>query len=221
MEISVSIKKSLSRLAYFSLALLVILTAGLVTVLVTAESAQAQSALSGKGFVQSFYTWYIPEMTKNVPVPSNERILKVRASSFSPELLAMLKEDLVESAKVPGEIVGLDFDPYTNGQETPTRYLAGKVIPKGKSYWVEVFDLSDGKKSKVPAVIPEIKFVKGQWIFTNFHYAKTHIPENENLISILKALKASRLKYDQEQRAKSQKSKSSKTNPSKTQSSTK
>jgi hypothetical protein len=35
----------------------------------------------------------------------------------------MLKEDLAESAKVPDEIVGLDFDPYINGQETPTRYL--------------------------------------------------------------------------------------------------
>jgi hypothetical protein len=169
-----------------------------VLTLTAIPSAQAQSALSAKGFVQSFYTWYIPQMTKNVPVPSDQRILKERASSFSPTLLAMLKEDLAASAKVPDEIVGLDFDPYINGQDTPTRYLAGKVIPKDKCYWVEVFDVSSGKKGKSPAVTPEVKFVKGKWIFTNFHYGKTNIPENENLISILKALKASRLQYDKE-----------------------
>lgn len=192
MEITVSTRKKIGTTG-LTMSLVVIVFA-----LVAIPSAQAQSALSAKGFVQSFYTWYIPQMTKNVPVPSDQRILKERASSFSPTLLAMLKEDLAASAKVTDEIVGLDFDPYINGQDTPKRYLAGKVIPKDKCYWVEVFDLSSGKKGKDPAVIPEVKFVKGQWIFTNFHYPKTHIPENENLISILKALKASRLQYDKE-----------------------
>jgi len=191
-RMTVSIRKSISSIA---------LTMSLITAvlaLVAIPSAQAQSALSAKGFVQSFYTWYIPQMTKNVPVPSDQRILKERASSFSPTLLAMLKEDMAASAKVTDEIVGLDFDPFINGQDTPTRYLAGKVIPKDKCYWVEVFDVSSGKKGNRPAVTPEVKFVKGQWIFTNFHYGKTNIPENENLISILKALKASRLQYDKE-----------------------
>jgi hypothetical protein len=192
MEITVSTRKKIGTTG-LTMSLVVIVFA-----LVAIPSAQAQSALSAKGFVQSFYTWYIPQMTKNVPVPSDQRILKERASSFSPTLLAMLKEDLAASAKVTDEIVGLDFDPYINGQDTPTRYLAGKVIPKDKCYWVEVFDVSSGKKGKDPAVIPEVKFVKGQWIFTNFHYPKTHIPENENLIRILKALKASRLQYDKE-----------------------
>lgn len=192
MEITVSTRKKIGTTG-LTMSLIAIVLA-----LVAIPSAQAQSALSAKGFVQSFYTWYIPQMTKNVPVPSDQRILKERASSFSPTLLAMLKEDLAASAKVTDEIVGLDFDPYINGQDTPTRYLAGKVIPKDKCYWVEVFDLSSGKKGKDPAVIPEVKFVKGQWIFTNFHYPKTHIPENENLIRILKALKASRLQYDKE-----------------------
>ena len=53
------------------------LTAAFMTTLPLA--VQAQSAKSAKDFVQSFYTWYIPQMTKNVPVPSNERILKERA----------------------------------------------------------------------------------------------------------------------------------------------
>ena len=192
MEITVSTRKKIGTTG-LTMSLIAIMLA-----LVAIPSAQAQSALSAKGFVQSFYTWYIPQMTKNVPVPSDQRILKERASSFSPTLLAMLKEDMAASAKVTDEIVGLDFDPYINGQDTPKRYLAGKVIPKDKCYWVEVFDLSSGKKGKDPAVIPEVKFVKGQWIFTNFHYPKTHIPENENLISILKALKANRLQYNKE-----------------------
>lgn len=201
-----SIKKSNGRMVYAPKSIMTQIIQAMVllaALLTTIPNVKAQSAPSAKGFVQSFYTWYIPQMTKNVPVPCSERILKERASSFSPALLAMLKEDLAESAKVPDEIVGLDFDPYINGQETPKRYLAGKTIAKGKSYLVEVFDLSDGKKSKVPAVVPEVKFVKGQWVFTNFHYAKTQIPENENLISILKALKTSRLKYAKEHKAQS------------------
>ncbi|CAN5465259.1 hypothetical protein BH11CYA1_BH11CYA1_01100 [soil metagenome] len=175
----------------------VILTA-LITLLPPA--AQGQSANSCKTFVQSFYTWYIPQLTKNVPIPSNERILKERAFLFSPTLLAMLKEDLVESAKVPDEIVGLDFDPYINGQETPKRYLADKVTAKGKNYLVEVFDISEGKRSKAPAVTPELAFSNGKWIFTNFHYGKSNIPGNENLISILKIQKAERLKFAKEKK---------------------
>lgn len=180
-----------------------ILAATLLSIFLLAPSAMAQSAQSCKKFVQSFYTWYIPQMTQNVPIPCNERILKEKASYFSPTLLAMLREDQRESAKVTDEIVGLDFDPYINGQETPKRYLAGKASRRGKGYLVEVFDVSEGKKGKDPAVIPELVFSKGKWVFTNFHYYKTSFAANENLISILKIQKEARRKYVREHKTHS------------------
>lgn len=78
MEITVSMRMTVSIRKSIGIGLTMSLIA-LVLSLAAIPSAHAQSALSAKGFVQSFYTWYIPQMTKNVPVPSDQRILKERA----------------------------------------------------------------------------------------------------------------------------------------------
>jgi hypothetical protein len=59
--------------------------------LVAIPSAQAQSALSAKGFVQSFYTWYIPQMTKNVPVPSDRTHSQRESQLIQPNTLSYAK----------------------------------------------------------------------------------------------------------------------------------
>lgn len=51
-----------------------------------------------------------------------------------------------------------------------------------------------GQKNSDPDVVPEHAFENGQWIFTNFHYGKTDIPVNENLVSVLQILKKDRRK---------------------------
>jgi hypothetical protein len=118
--------------------------------------------------------------------------LRQKRSSFSPELVKGLKEDLKASEKSTAEIVGLDFDPFLNTQDIAERYLVGKITPKGDHYWVEVFGVWNGQKNSNPDVVPELAFEKGQWIFTNFHYGKTDIPVNENLLSVLQTLKKDR-----------------------------
>jgi hypothetical protein len=45
-----------------------------------------------------------------------EIVLKSKYA-FSPELASKLKEDLAAQEKSPGEIVGLDFDPFLNAQD--------------------------------------------------------------------------------------------------------
>lgn len=112
--------------------------------------------------------------------------------AFSAELRKRLKEDADASAKSPGEIVGLDFDPFANCQDSPSRYVAAKVSSVGKSYLVDVYSIDGGKRSAQPAVTPELVRENGKWVFVNFHYGKTNIPENENLLSVLKALAESR-----------------------------
>jgi hypothetical protein len=59
---------------------------------------------------------------------------------------------------------------------------------------VEVFGFWNGKKNAKPDVVPELVFEKGRWIFVNFHYDSSGFPENENLVSVLQALKKSREK---------------------------
>ncbi len=172
----------------------------------TIENDKATALKACESFVQDFYDWYIPEMTNNVPAPVNERVLKVKARSFSAELVRMLKRDLEESKKVPDEIVGLDFDPFVNSQETPNHFVTGKatVHPSsgGNKYQVEVYDTTElakgkdfsSKKKVAPAVTPELMYKNGQWYFTNFLYGKTKIAGNESLLSILKIQQENRNK---------------------------
>jgi hypothetical protein len=147
-------------------------------------------------FVQQFYNWYVAK--ENALMKSNSResalevTLREKRSSFSPELVKGLKEDLAASKKSPGEIVGLDFDPFLNAQDIAERYLVGKITPKEDHYWVEVFGVWNGQKNSNPDVVPELVFENGHWIFTNFHYGKTDIPVNENLLSVLEVLKKDR-----------------------------
>jgi hypothetical protein len=149
-------------------------------------------------FVQQFYNWYVATenalMKRNSLESALEVTLREKRSSFSPELVKGLKEDLAASKKSPGEIVGLDFDPFLNAQDIAERYLVGKITPKGDHFWVEVFGVWEGKKNSNPDVVPELAFENGQWIFTNFHYGKTDIAVNENLVSILQILKKDRRK---------------------------
>jgi len=147
-------------------------------------------------FVQQFYNWYVAKVNALMKRNSRESALEVtlreKRSSFSSELVKGLKEDLAASKKSHGEIVGLDFDPFLNAQDIAERYLVGKITPKGDHYWVEVFGVWGGQKNSNPDVVPELAFEHGQWIFTNFHYGKTDIPVNENLVSVLQVLEKDR-----------------------------
>jgi hypothetical protein len=149
-------------------------------------------------FVQEFYNWYLAKVNASMKSNSRESALEValreKRSSFSPELVKGLKEDLAASKKSPEEIVGLDFDPFLNAQDIAERYLVGNVTAKGDHYWVEVFGVWNGQKNSNPDAVPELALENGHWIFTNFHYGKTDIPVNENLVSILEVLKKDRQK---------------------------
>jgi len=141
-----------------------------------------------RNFVRAFYTWYVPGH-------GVEDVLKSRRSALSPELVRMLKEDMEASAKSPDEIVGLDFDPFLNAQDVAERHEIGKATAKRDSFLVEVYGIWSGKKSEKPDVVAEVAFREGHWLFVNFHYGKTELPENENLLSVLKALKRERQKH--------------------------
>jgi hypothetical protein len=148
-------------------------------------------------FVQQFYDWYAAKenalMKSNSLESALEVALREKRSSFSAELVKGLKEDLAASKKSPDE-VGLDFDPFLNAQDIAERYFAGKITPKGDHYLVEVFGVWGGQKKSSPDVVPELALENGQWIFTNFHYGKTDIAVNENLVSVLQILKKDRRK---------------------------
>jgi len=122
---------------------------------------------------------------------SSDDALKYRRSSLAPELYRRLKEDSDASAKNPGEIVGLDFDPFVNSQDPCDHYVVGNISVKGDSYWVNVHGVCQGKRSKTPDVIPELIFKEGKWLFVNIHYSAK---KDDDLLSVLKALREDRAK---------------------------
>jgi hypothetical protein len=140
-------------------------------------------------FVQDFYEWYVPMAARPHSEDSSNIALKKKSSAFSAELLKALKEDALAASKSPGEIVGIDWDPFLNSQEKIDRCVLGNVTEKHGSFRVEVYDILAGKKDKKPNIIAEVKQENGHWVFVNFWN-----PDGGNLLSELRELSKSRKK---------------------------
>lgn len=148
---------------------------------------KADASDSVKKFVQGFYDWYVPKVVSSNSGPAWNVAIKVKAGCFSPELEHKLREDSKAQAKDEGEIVGLDFDPFLNGQDTGRHYSVGKVVLKGGNYLAEVHRVVSGKPEEKLTVTAEVTGENGQWYFVNFLY-----PNGHNLLGVLKALKDDR-----------------------------
>jgi len=150
---------------------------------------RASGAPSAQVFVQKFYDWYLQRSKREGTVDPLEAALKEKPELFDASLTKALKEDLAASAKSPDEIVGLDFDPILDAQDTCGPYTTGKVSRDGDSYRVEVFGhgCSDEKPGQ-PDVIAVIKRKQGAWMFVNFVYP----PMDSDLLTTLEALKKER-----------------------------
>jgi hypothetical protein len=146
-----------------------------------------------RNFAQNFYDSYTPLVLKSHGKPPWEGVLKSKRSEFSTELVRALREDFAAQAKDPGEIVGLDFDPFLNSQDPGEHYEVGKIMQKGDSYFVEVSGVWSGKKSEKPDVVVQLVNQDGHWLFVNF-YDGGKYPNGGDLLTILKALRDERQK---------------------------
>jgi Protein of unknown function (DUF3828) len=146
---------------------------------------------SCRNFVQGFYDWYLKQEKDNCDkrLTRSDLYKKVfKKVAFSPELQRRLKEDDEAQAKVPLMEIGLDFDPFLNGQNPGERYEVGQVTLKNGKYWVDVYVFGNGEKSQKPSVHPELVNQNGRWCFVNFHYDTPNL----DLLSILKDLRERR-----------------------------
>ena len=144
---------------------------------------------SPRKFVEDFYKWYVPMAARPHSEDASNIALKKKSSAFSAELLKALKEDALAASKSPGEIVGLDWDPFLNSQSQIDRCVIGNITAKNGAFRVDIYDVLAGKKDKKPAIIAEVKQENGHWIFVNFWN-----PDGGNLLSELRELSKSRKK---------------------------
>ncbi|WP_316415776.1 hypothetical protein [Mesoterricola silvestris] len=155
----------------------------------SAQPARPVAATSNiESFVQNFYNWYAPMAIRGGGDQSAwEVAIKKKGSLFTPQLLKALKADSDAQAKTPGEIVGIDFDPFLSSQDPVKRYVVGKVVQDGDKYLIEIFGVQPGKMKERPDVIAEVTALEGKFQFSNFNYQK-----NRDLLDVLKKLAADR-----------------------------
>jgi hypothetical protein len=140
-------------------------------------TGQKQSAINSCGHAaQSFYDWYIPLLASNTPASahSTELALRQQRVPFSSELRSLLAADARASAREAKEIVGLDFDPFTNSQDPcdppGDPYVIGKIQIAKDSCLVEMHDVNQGVPGTSIAVTAELERRNGRWTFINLHY---------------------------------------------------
>jgi len=130
----------------------------------TAADSLEQSAVR---FTQAFYDWY------RTVDDEYEIAVKRRPELFAPELLTALQADMEAQHRCPGEICGLDFDPFTNSQDPCDPYRAGRVIRHADTVVVAVTHLGcrGSTAEPRPDVLVKLRQSQGRWQFVDLRCA--------------------------------------------------
>jgi hypothetical protein len=144
----------------------------------TAQATERASD-SPREFIEDFYQWYISLINSNVR-DSFDSALKLKRSSFSPELYAILKKTAETQAHCR-DLVTPDFDLLLNTQEPADRYFVGTITQKEETYLAEIYTVRHGVRSEKPEFTAECAKKDGIWFFVNFRYT-----DGSDVISMLK-----------------------------------
>jgi hypothetical protein len=176
-----------------NLTLLVCYWLALLPVTGQAQGRVTSTSTSVRTFVQVFYDWYARKAVTGVRNAEStwETALHEKASCFSPELRRQLRADSQAQAKVRGEVVGLDFDPFIDSQDPDRYYRVLNVVSKDKTYLVEVHRVVSGKVAQQRTVTAEVVGKKGKWYFVNFRYLN-----GPSLLGVLQAIQKSQGKIN-------------------------
>ena len=150
--------------------------------------AQLQSP---QAFVQGFYDWYTQQAMNSEP-GLTEAALTNTQWPMSDEIVTALKADEGAAEASPDEVVGIDFDPFLNTQESCYPYKTGKVTQANGRTRVELFGACERVHPQTPDVIAEIEPRDGKWVFVNFIYPGDPGQADSDLLTTLKTLSEER-----------------------------
>jgi hypothetical protein len=176
-----------------------VLGVSLIAAPASAQPAKPGDASEGSArtFVQGFYDWYVGQMRAAAKSKAgagfgfNDAIRR-KPEAFSPELKRLLEEDYAAASKCKDDVVGLDWDPFLETQDSPGTYAAGKVEKTAHGFRVSV-DVKDFKARGVrnPAAQADVAFVGGRWTFVDFGEEPTDPKAWQGLVAILKGYERS------------------------------
>lgn len=126
--------------------------------------------MTSESFAKQFYSWYVPLAQRSSTSPASTIALKEHGADLSPELAAALREDADAQARIPGMIVGIEFDPFLGGQDVCERYEVGPAHEDARGSTVDVYGVCSGRRSVRPDVVAVVARSGGGWRFVNFRY---------------------------------------------------
>jgi hypothetical protein len=145
-----------------------------------AADSEAQSAVL---FAQGFYGWYARHGDRY------EAAVRDSPSFFAPVLLEAMRADIAAQARRPGEIVGLDWDPFLATQDPCDPYRVGRAARRGDTILVAVKGMcTDMQPRTGPDAIAELGRSKRRWVFVDFR----HGGDSGSLLQDLAALRQGR-----------------------------
>ncbi len=147
------------------------------------------SARVARDAVARFYAWYVPAAQK--AARTDMRSLRDPRWHFGSALTKALRADAAASAASPGEIVGLDMDPFLNSQDPCTTYAPSGVRRAGDAFLVDVRGTGGCEQHAGPDVTVRVTFQGDTPVFVNFLYPK---PAEDDLLHLLSQLGGDRAK---------------------------
>lgn len=150
--------------------------------------AATDSARIAREEVARFYSWYVPAAQN---AGADIRALRDPRWHFGPALVAALPADSAAAEASPGEIVGLDMDPFLNAQDPCDRYAPSAVRRSGTAFLVDVVGSGGCGRHRGPDVTVRVVFRGLTPVFVNFLYPK---PVSDDLLHLLAQLAAGRAK---------------------------
>lgn len=107
---------------------------------------------------------------------------------FSSALVNALRIDRAAQARVPGEVVGLDFDPFTNSQDPCEEYRALDATKRADTLAFPVYAVCAGGRAAAPVATYLVSREGSQLVVVDIEYEET----GSRLRSVLAVLREER-----------------------------
>jgi hypothetical protein len=101
---------------------------------------------SPRGFVEGFYSWYVPRALSQDSTAGWSETLRLMRLDISPQLAKLLEEDSAAQSKCK-DLVGLDFDPFLYTQGPAEHYETASIVKTKTAYRANVYRLEAGLKN--------------------------------------------------------------------------
>ena len=153
----------------------------------TASSARAQrpetATPAARTFVERFITRYNGQFKETPDRPADWNPLTLIERSLTPDLVRALEEDRAAAAANQDEIVGLDFDPFTNSQDPCETYAAGRTAQRADTTMVEIVGQCHGQNPLIPDAVYLLVRSGGEFKIADIVY-----PQGGSLHGVLREL---------------------------------